>query len=92
MSKIIPNARERVMMTFVRPSRFHPWPTLREICKATGISSTSVARYHIGVLIDEGLLKTYIVDGGGRCTGLTEKGEKWLEEAWIKQQAGLQKI
>lgn len=32
-------------------------PSHRDIMEATGISSTSVVNYHIGVLVDEGILE-----------------------------------
>lgn len=54
-------------------------PTFREIGATFGMSTTSLVNYHLGVLVDKGLLER---EHGARCIRLTPAGRA-VAEAYL---------
>ncbi len=77
----LPDRTRRVFEAIVHYKRVHDGnsPSTRDIMAATGITSTSVMRYQIGVLIREGLLRE-VTDLEIRARGIEVVGGRWTYE------------
>ncbi len=77
----LPDRTRRVFEAIVHYKRVHDGnsPSTRDIMTATGITSTSVMRYQIGILIREGLLRD-VPDLEIRTRSIEVVGGRWTYE------------
>lgn len=82
MSTLLPVRQQSILACITESLADHGRPpSIREIGAATGISSTSVVEYHVGQLVEKGLLRREpmqargLVPAGGRCWCVCHRGE-----------------
>lgn len=72
--------RQRVMLAFIirykEATQGHS-PTIREMRRATGISSTSVVNYNLSRLAARGYIEL-VREGAGRALDIRVPGAKWI--------------
>jgi len=71
-----PRQAEILTMIYKHTERNGFVPAIREMCEATGLSSTSTLHYHLTCLADRGLIQW--AKGRNRAIQITNSGRTWL--------------